>query len=800
MKKLGFRRIALFLLLQLLVGAAFYIISNLLKESTFSIEYLNKTESYKAGSIFDADEEFNSTNVYNSIYTNQLKDIIEYNSVKKIYQGIENNSYRKVDVVNFTKELLGNDYHGVSVSFSIDDLLRWQKEGFEYETLEFNESDFLEFYDIPTSIQEIQLYSADAISVRNDNVGKKIISIKLLKPLVESSGIVTDLKEYADDWISLIELQNSVVYTASKYDAYYETYKKGKAIYDNHEISLKYLIIVSGNRKQCFTNILDSSYDFASLSDEMLVDIFSEKNDYLIYYPAELEYSTFSNIDESELYTTVRLCEDEYEAPIKIYAYIDGVFDKDYDAFSKAYSVLSVRRKTLNVYMICLISLFLLYFGGLFLLAYKTENQIFLVDKVIYEFFIIALLCLIYLANHLYKTELASHFSWIYGLVGVLAATALSFSVISLVRRIKAKSFKKYSLFFICSDLVEKLNHKLENSTNLYIKSQLGYQLFMIANFVLIIASLLFYLNKNYVLFIASLIVLSLIDFDAGYRKYKKANESSLLVEGINRIGKGELDYKINTEDLSKNTEEIAVAINNIGENISNAVNNSMRDEKIKSDLITNVSHDLKTPLTSIINYVALLKDEKITAEPAAGYIQVLEEKSIRLKQLLEDLIEASRLSSGQTPVDKQRLVVDEFLKQAVAEYVDQLDERHLTVIYDINCKAFILADGRLLWRIFDNLLGNVIKYALEGTRVYAAVSCENGEVTISIKNVSATTNLAQGNELTERFIRGDASRSSEGSGLGLYIAKTLTQIQDGEFEVVADGDLFKVNLTFKEA
>lgn len=220
----------------------------------------------------------------------------------------------------------------------------------------------------------------------------------------------------------------------------------------------------------------------------------------------------------------------------------------------------------------------------------------------------------------------------------------------------------------------------------------------------------------------------------------------------------------------------------------------------MKSDLITNVSHDLKTPLTSIINYVDLLKSEKIEQEPAAGYINTLQDKSVRLKQLLEDLIEASRLSSGTVEINPTSLGLSELLRQVVGEYTDKLDDKKLTVIYVGEVKSSIYADGRLMWRIMDNLFGNIIKYSLAGTRVYINYEEDDTSVNVSIKNVSAEPNSIQGKELTEKFIRGDSSRSTEGSGLGLFIAKNLTELQGGSFEVIADGDLFKVNMSFKKA
>ena len=260
------------------------------------------------------------------------------------------------------------------------------------------------------------------------------------------------------------------------------------------------------------------------------------------------------------------------------------------------------------------------------------------------------------------------------------------------------------------------------------------------------------------------------------------------------------MDYKLDTEALHGDNREMADAVNNIGEGIRKAVSTSMKDEQMKSDLITNVSHDIKTPLTSIINYVDLLKRLKITEEPAQSYIAVLDGKSQRLKQLTDDLVEASKISSGNIVLNLEPLNLTELLNQAVGEFSDRLEEKKLQIIFDGSDQpGMIYADSRRMWRIIENLFQNICKYALEGTRVYLEMQVEGGRVIASLKNISDRPMNLKGEELSERFIRGDASRTTEGSGLGLYIAKNLTQAQHGEFQIRLDGDLFKILLDFPE-
>lgn len=222
--------------------------------------------------------------------------------------------------------------------------------------------------------------------------------------------------------------------------------------------------------------------------------------------------------------------------------------------------------------------------------------------------------------------------------------------------------------------------------------------------------------------------------------------------------------------------------------------------DQIRFHLLTNVSHDIKTPLTSIINYVDLLKRLKITEEPARSYIEVLDSKSQRLKQLTDDLVEASKISSGNIVLNLEQLNLTELLNQAVGEFSDRMEEKKLQVIFDGNDVAgLIYADSRRMWRIIENLFQNICKYALEGTRVYLEMLVKDGRVIASVKNISDRPMNLKGDELSERFIRGDASRTTEGSGLGLYIAKNLTKAQHGEFQIQLDGDLFKIILDFPE-
>lgn len=270
------------------------------------------------------------------------------------------------------------------------------------------------------------------------------------------------------------------------------------------------------------------------------------------------------------------------------------------------------------------------------------------------------------------------------------------------------------------------------------------------------------------------------------------------VMEGISKISDGDLEYKIEEQDLKGDNRKLAQAVNTIGEGLHHAVDESMKNERLQADLITNVSHDIKTPLTSIINYVDLLKREDLQNERVQNYIAVLDSKSQRLKQLAEDLVEASKISSGNISLNMERINLVELVHQTDGEFAERFAQRELQVVSNLPTESVvILADGRRIWRVLENLYGNVAKYAMEKTRVYMDLQADGEKVSFSIKNISKNPLNIAADELTERFIRGDISRSTEGSGLGLSIAQNLTTLMGGTFEIYLDGDLFKVMIGF---
>ncbi|KPI48960.1 histidine kinase [Clostridioides difficile] len=280
----------------------------------------------------------------------------------------------------------------------------------------------------------------------------------------------------------------------------------------------------------------------------------------------------------------------------------------------------------------------------------------------------------------------------------------------------------------------------------------------------------------------------------------KRLSYLSYVIEGTEKIKQGELDYKIKIAG-NDNFTSLAENINNIGEGLDKAIEEQVKSERMKSDLITNVSHDLKTPLTSIINYVDLIKkEESIQPDYINDYINVLESKSKRLKLLIEDLFEASKVSSGNIELQISKIDLVQLLRQSIGELEEKLSKSNLDIKLNVpNNKVYIWADGRRMYRVFENLLSNIAKYSLEGTRVYIDVYDCDKNLKVTMKNISSYELNFDPSEIMERFKRADESRNTEGSGLGLAIARDLVNLQGGKFYIEIDGDLFKANLELQK-
>ncbi len=818
MKKIIIKRVIVSILLHVVAAFIFIVSANLVTHSTFTIKYIDDSVTYESGSLSGA-KYMDESEIHTQIYTRQMQDIITLcalkNTLEKSGPDFSSGSVNVLDYIYGIYGGYGSSFGMEPVKFSIDNLIKWGRKGFTYSDIVFTEQEFMNFYDSVYSVDELLIYCPDMLSSQVADDGERYITVKFLDIEYPTEDGVAYLANYASDWVEFSDIQDCIVYAGTKFSQYYDMYRTGILLYDNHDINLKYVIKCAGS---VYTNIAKNVLDSTNASDAALTDYFSENSDYIIYYPEELEYSTISDVSESELYIMIRTYEEDLGTPIKIWAYVDNDYSIKDDAFSTAYMYGEGKRGTLGRNIVFLAALAFVYASVTFLMAKNAgfaKNYgvyEFAYDKPFIELYLLAAVVFIIGSSFYFRKTNVTSERLFYPLIivfGILTSHAVQSFINTLVRDIRNKKFKSRSMTYRLVMFFSDVRDNVENSKNPYVRVLLPFNYYFIINFVLIVIIMLLQNRARYFWVFVTIVLLIVINVLFAARSIKKASDFNEILEGVRRIGSGELDYKINTEKMLDTNKDFAEQINNIGEGIQSAVKTSMRDEKMKSDLITNVSHDLKTPLTSIINYVNLLEDENITQEPAAGYIKTLDEKAKRLKQLLIDLIDASRLSSGTTEVNLQKIRVSELVNQIVAEFSDKLAERNLSVIFDGKSESYIMADGRHMWRLMDNLFENVCKYSLMGTRVYVEVrdfsSAGDGDqydgvkdkLLISIKNVSATPNKMQGSELTERFIRGDSSRTSEGSGLGLYIAKSLTELQGGTFEIIADGDLFKATMIF---
>ena len=380
-----------------------------------------------------------------------------------------------------------------------------------------------------------------------------------------------------------------------------------------------------------------------------------------------------------------------------------------------------------------------------------------------------------------------------------LASLLLFFS---LLRRYKAGVLWKNSLVYRFGQQTRYiLEHKSFRG-----RLVISYLVYFLVNAALIILAWHIWdrtvLSRTLALVLIGLVAFALVVFDVLVFSVlcRHATQMDYFQEAVDRLASGETSYKVDLNLFDGQELELATGLNRISSGLETALSESVKSERLKADLITNVSHDIKTPLTSIINYVGLLKREHIEDPKVQSYIEVLDQKSQRLKTLTEDLVEASKASSGNINLDMARIDLVEMVEQTNGEFEEKLLTRRLTLITNASERPlFIMADGRRLWRVLENLYNNTCKYAMDGSRVYVDIMREGADVVFTMKNISANPLNISPEDLTERFVRGDVSRTTEGSGLGLSIARSLTEAMGGVFEIVIDGDLFKASVRMPE-
>lgn len=366
---------------------------------------------------------------------------------------------------------------------------------------------------------------------------------------------------------------------------------------------------------------------------------------------------------------------------------------------------------------------------------------------------------------------------------GVFTLGCFFMGYVSLIKRIKGRNLWKNSLLRVIVRFIYKIYDNRKKTTKTVL---------LLCGFFLVQGIAVLFRNG------VTMLLVLLADVGVFYVVLNGLLLKEKLKKGIEEIALGNMEYQIPLQGLRGENLKLAEMINGIANGFHMAVEEAMKNERLKTDLITNVSHDIKTPLTSIINYVAILKQSDIADPKIQGYLDILEAKAQRLKTLTEDVVEASKVSSGNISLEYMDVDLVEMIQQTEGEMAEKFEARNLKMIVNLPAEPVVVhVDGRRMWRVLENIFGNAAKYAMPGTRVYADLKLEEDTVDLSLKNVSEHQLNISADELTERFIRGDLSRSSEGSGLGLSIAQSLTTMQGGTFNLYLDGDLFRVNIRF---
>lgn len=676
--------------------------------------------------------------------------------------------------------------------------------------------------------QSISYYTryANYSEIYTDGEGRTYGNVSVLKCRYQTVD-GRNLEELVNNWDDYFTLVHNLEVAISNLDINYDHYQILKERYEAENSNLKYCIRMTMNGEESYVSNLEE-FNGKKVSDDTIMKSFKENyGKYLYYCPADMEFDTNTTMYEAIVFNqmTSDLLEYAYPENTKIWLGLDTSYPIA-DSFAEAQRVFDSVSLPVGILLLAAAVFVAAYLVIMVILCCKAgweknedgDTVLYLntFDRMHTEFVLLfaAFCCWMLLViwrigmEGLYYVDriFTEGYQWAAFLIlgGAVAFTSSVFGgfLLSLVRRIKGRNLLRDTftgaIYHKCR---EKWMESIRENQSSMLRNWGAYLVYLLINFLLVALAIYEYTSRDPIFFMLFLGAALVLDVWVGYILMRNMNERYEIVKSVNRIRDGEIEYQIQ-EEMHGENQILADAVNNIGDGIRKAVETSMKDERMKADLITNVSHDIKTPLTSIINYVDLMKREDIPDEKIKGYIEILDSKSQRLKQLTEDLVEASKISSGNISYVFEKINLTELVNQAIGEFSEKFEERQLTVVDNLAGQtALIEADSRRMWRVIENLFNNIYKYALDHTRIYLTLQLERVEeqefVSLSMKNISAQPLNIDASELTERFIRGDISRSTEGSGLGLSIAKQLTEAQHGKFDIYLDGDLFKVTLTF---
>ncbi len=830
MKKNAGKFRTLRLVQHILAAIVAFAIAYTMAGSSIMISGINGYQSYN---LYESDKsrDYESSYLFNNILGNNVSDVLRHVAIRsQLETAGQYDDKKMIDVTAYVNRgaTLSGDY--ITAVYYLSDLLKWAQSGFNYETKMFNSEQSANFLSASTTYTHLKnnAFSGGMNSYLNSQIDGNSITFAISGNSVPSDGEHTclinryqtadgrNIEDIVSTWEEYNLLCSYVEEAAKDLLSNYEEYNNTISYYDYLNSNLRYYITRTINGKtSVFTNVPELS---GETTGKDIGGIFENYGRYIYYCPYEIKYETNTLIKESVVRSIVKTYSYAYPDQIKIYIGVDTMNYPVVDSFvygktnfskympykSQLYVIGIIAAVLYLILLVVYISLQKKEFVYAASDDQKVQGKAGLTKGLqteviaIIGILVMVIPAILYYAFYLItdRSEILSNtlFPYICALIGFIASCGFLYMVYSLAKKGAQKLLWKDSVLRAIIIGTRNLIVNTTDNGNVIIRSWIPYLFFVAFNIVL------------FRLGVAGILVAALFDILVGIYRYRQNIDRDKIIGVIENIKNGNVKDKVTSENLHSDNIRLAEAVNSIGEGIDRAVNTSMKDEKLKADLITNVSHDIKTPLTSIINYVDLLKREDINNEKAKEYIEILDVKSQKLKQLTEDLVEASKISSGNISIELSRINFVELVNQTIGEFYEKLEKNSLSVIFKPKQQdMMIMADARHLWRVIENLLNNVCKYALSGTRVYLDMVYEEKEnagkkVVFSIKNISASELNIDASELTERFIRGDVSRTTEGSGLGLSIAKNLTAAQGGDFDIRLDGDLFKVIIKFDAA
>ncbi|SKB97001.1 Signal transduction histidine kinase [Lachnospiraceae bacterium] len=727
--------------------------------------------------------EFERSEVFKNLVQERLDDIVKNSRLKSNFERNGKFYGRKiVDLAEYINEGKISGKQKNSVGYYLEDLIRWSRKGLVYKYLDDD------------------VVSAESDMPKSYEKGNLVID-----------GDEIDLKEeyYPARGRALFDYVNSSYNRSDLLNLLEASLLKiGEDEQDYRELSTE----LKGSK----TNVRFFIEDYADKNTYSNVDKeeFKENDTirtygrYLILDSRSLEYESNMRVTDAYLYNLITKFSEDFDGNY----YIEFGIDTDYpvvDSFSAARDQYYEYRPRIQASVMAAGFLLLLTLGVLVLLTVTAgketadpdeEIKLLGFDRIKTEiaglfFGSVVLFGSKYLIQKVYEYRNIPELSVAVAGVGTaLIMLVFIMGFLSLVRRVKAGTLYEDSFlnwFLLKCRYISETGTIMQNGTLILIEIFAVFTLFVGMNAALVYRAfeteeLIWWI----ILFILDVIIVIYFMNHAMQRKR--------ILHGVQEMSEGHLEDGIDDSWMTADNAQLARAINTMSVGLKKALKSSIKTEKLRADLITNVSHDIKTPLTSIINYVDLLKRLNLKEPEAQEYLRILEQKSSRLKTLTEDLVEASKIESGNISLEMTKLGFGMIVSQMEGEIYERFEASGLELVTTLpNKELYISADGRRLFRVLDNIYNNVAKYAMPDTRVYADLKEDDGKAVFSLKNISKQALNIDASELTERFIRGDVSRSTEGSGLGLSIAENLTKLQGGDFRIYLDGDLFKVTISF---